>query len=550
MKKFLYGSLMLGAFLLCGDARVLRAQETAQQGPKTTQGEAAASGNPTSPKPAANDESNYKKGMEFYQAGRYKDAVEAFKMSLRFRRNSARTHFNLGLAYYGLNRFSEAIASYKEAIRLMPTWDEPHYRLGWAYYVIGDKPAALEQYKILERRDSELTNTLGKILNIAPKESHKKTAETKEAAASAKPTPTPGANSNAQTQTAATTPPNPSSANNYAPSKNSSVPTRTAEKTAPPPTATPGAVPTKQTSVASETAKTNDVAKPQANAADGLSTPPRATPATESAPPKPAVLPITIIPPKNSTPSDAPPSSIYRIGAGDVLDIRLSNSQSARSTLYTVTDAGTVELPVAGGPVKVAGLTTSEIEEGLAAELQRRAVDEKPDHVSVSVRQFNSHTVILSGLVNFPGPKALRREAVPLYVLMAEVQPRPEAGRAVIMNSAGQSQTADLSDPAAMSVLIHPGDVITISARAAQFYYMGGKVFTPGQKVFQPGISLLQAILAAGGLTNSKTKFVKVAREGADGRLTTTKFALKDIRAGKIPDPRVQPGDRIEVGGK
>jgi protein involved in polysaccharide export with SLBB domain len=56
---------------------------------------------------------------------------------------------------------------------------------------------------------------------------------------------------------------------------------------------------------------------------------------------------------------------------------------------------------------------------------------------------------------------------------------------------------------------------------------------------------LIQAILAAGGL--ARDAVVELSREGSDGRLATTKFNLKEIKAGKIQDPRIQPGDRIEV---
>jgi protein involved in polysaccharide export with SLBB domain len=97
-------------------------------------------------------------------------------------------------------------------------------------------------------------------------------------------------------------------------------------------------------------------------------------------------------------------------------------------------------------------------------------------------------------------------------------------------------------------VLVRPGDVIAISARPPQFYFIGGKIMTPGQKPFQQGITLVQAILAAGGLLDRTSgDEIDVSREGENGRLTTQRYKLKEIRSGKVPDPRLQPGDRIEV---
>jgi polysaccharide export outer membrane protein len=241
-----------------------------------------------------------------------------------------------------------------------------------------------------------------------------------------------------------------------------------------------------------------------------------------------------------------PLTSVYRIGVGDVLDIRLLNSQTGRSTLFTVMNGGLIEYPLVGGSFTVAGLTTDELGSRLAAELKRRGIN-MDSPVVVSVRDYASHTAIISGLVNYPGRRVLRREATPLYVLIAEAQLRPDASRAVIVRGSESIQINDLSEPTALNVLVKADDFITISARQLQYYFIGGRINAPGQKAHQPGLTLIQAILAAGGLSRSQDT-VEISREEADGRLTTTKYVLKDIKAGKVPDPRIQPGDRIEVG--
>ncbi len=143
-----------------------------------------------------------------------------------------------------------------------------------------------------------------------------------------------------------------------------------------------------------------------------------------------------------------------------MLDIRLLNANTKESTLFTVMPGGLLEYPLAGEPLQVGGLTTDEIDARLTAKIQ---VYENPQ-VVVSVRDYMSHNVIVAGLVNEPGTKVLRREAVPLYVLLAEAQPRPEAGRASILRTGGQSFTVDLSDTKATAMLVLPGDVITLSA--------------------------------------------------------------------------------------
>jgi protein involved in polysaccharide export with SLBB domain len=245
----------------------------------------------------------------------------------------------------------------------------------------------------------------------------------------------------------------------------------------------------------------------------------------------------------------APPTSLYRVGVGDVLDIRLVNSTARNSTLYTILTGGMLDYPLAGDALSVSGLTTDEIAARLAAELKRRGVFDRAQF-NVTVRDYLSHTVMISGLVDQPGHKILRREAVPLYVVLADALPRAEAGRAVIISrAAGTSRTVDLGDPAALNELVAAGDVINVQARPPEFFYIGGMIATPGQKDFHAGMTLTQALLACGGVTSAAGNKVRVtvSRQGADGRLIATDYMLKEIEAGQVPDPRLQPGDRIEV---
>lgn len=239
-------------------------------------------------------------------------------------------------------------------------------------------------------------------------------------------------------------------------------------------------------------------------------------------------------------------TNIYRVGVGDVLDIRLLNANKSESTLFTVMEGGLLEYPLAGDPLQVAGKTAEEVAAALVSKIK---IYDKPQ-VVVSVRQYASHHVIVTGLVLEPGTKALRREAVPLYVLLAEAQPRPEAAQATIRRTGSPLITVDLSDSTASGTLVYPGDVITLTVappKPPQFYFIGGQIQMPGQKDFHAGITLTQAILASGGVSRFAGSKIKVSRQGPDGRLVTTEYNLKQIESGKVPDPLLQPGDRVEV---
>ncbi|MGH9963057.1 MAG: polysaccharide biosynthesis/export family protein, partial [Pyrinomonadaceae bacterium] len=237
---------------------------------------------------------------------------------------------------------------------------------------------------------------------------------------------------------------------------------------------------------------------------------------------------------------------IYRVGPGDVLDVRVNEAASQQSTLFTITPSGLLEHPILTEALNVSGLTIEEISARIEGELKRRALMDNPT-VQVGVRDYVSHTILVSGLVKDSGTKILRREAIPLYVVVADAQPLPEATRAsIVRNESNQTYEVDLAHSADMNLLIRPGDVITLHANVTQFVYVGGEVKLPGEKTYRRGLTLTQAMIAAGGVTR-KSKEARIGRDNGRGFLVVTRFKLKDIESGKVPDPLVKPGDRIMI---
>jgi protein involved in polysaccharide export with SLBB domain len=467
----------------------------------------------------------YKIGLAHYESKQFKDAVDAFKRASRLNPKDADIQYNLGLAYYSSNMYKEAAKAYEQATRLRPDWADAHFRLGWMYYIIGKKDASFDQYKILQKLNSEQAATLYRIIKVEPtnKPNASRTGTKAETTARTKQLALPDPKDEAKVESRLVVS-DLSQPIDHAPANA----LNTSANTTPTTTATP------EKESETKPDPTDSPAAPTGTAANEPSTKTTTPPAKETNE-------------ASATTDEASLIKTYRVGVGDVLDIRLMNTPTTRSTLYTVMEGGLIEYPLAGGPITVSGLTTEEINARLSAELKRRAVNQNPNEIVVSVRDYASHNVVISGLVNNPGMRILHREAVPLYVVLADAQPRIEASRALIMRASGQV-SVDLTDPAQMNMLVRPGDVITVSARPPQFYYLGGKIMTPGQKPFQQGITLVQAILAAGGLVDRASgDAIDISREGEGGRLTTTRYKLKEIRSGKVPDPRLQPGDRIEV---
>jgi len=247
----------------------------------------------------------------------------------------------------------------------------------------------------------------------------------------------------------------------------------------------------------------------------------------------------------NAAANELPLTKTYRVGPNDVLDIRINDS-AAQSTLFTITAAGLLEHPMLSEPLAAGGLTTNEISSRFESEIKRRALMENPK-VSVGVRDYASHTILVSGLVKDSGTKILRREAIPLYVVVADAQPLPEAARVTVLrNETNQTFDVELAESSEMNMLVRPGDVITLHPNVTQFLYIGGEVKAPGEKTYRRGLTLTQAIIAAGGVT-PKAKEARLGRDDGNGFLVVTRYKLKEIESGKVQDPSVKPGDRITI---
>jgi polysaccharide export outer membrane protein len=239
-------------------------------------------------------------------------------------------------------------------------------------------------------------------------------------------------------------------------------------------------------------------------------------------------------------------TKIYRVGPGDVLDVRLTDGVPAQSTLFTVSSAGFLEHAELSTPIRSAGLTVEEIATRIEEDLKQRASIKNP-RVSVAVEEYISHTILVSGLVKEPGTKSLKREGIPLYVVVADAQPLPEAGRVSVQrNASNESFLIDLSETSALNMLVRPGDVVSLLEREAQFFYLSGLVKSPGEKIFRRGLTLTQAIIAAGGLSKDGKK-AELARDNGKGFLVVTRYKLKEIESGKVPDPPIKAGDRITI---
>jgi protein involved in polysaccharide export with SLBB domain len=149
------------------------------------------------------------------------------------------------------------------------------------------------------------------------------------------------------------------------------------------------------------------------------------------------------------------PTETYKVGAGDVLYVVLANAPNS-SGYYSVRSDGSIDFPLAGQNVNVDGMTVGEIEEFLST----RVTIYRDARLTITVREFHSHRINVSGMVERNGERFLQREAMPLFTIIADVGVDNAARKATIKHSSGRSETYDLSDARAGDALVSTCDVI------------------------------------------------------------------------------------------
>ncbi len=241
-----------------------------------------------------------------------------------------------------------------------------------------------------------------------------------------------------------------------------------------------------------------------------------------------------------------PPTDVYKVGVGDVLLVTLKNAGQG-SGYYTVRHDGTMDFPLAGEKVIVIDQPVEDIEEILSS-----GITIFPNaQVEVKVREYASHKITVSGMVERPGERSLQREAMPLFAIRAEAGVDGKATKALVTRSPQQNrETYVLSDAKTDNVLIYPGNAVEFTSDAgrtgAGHYFVSGDIMSAGQRDFSEGITLYQAVIAAGGPKGDPKKAF-IRRKNYGGILVSFEHNLRAIKGGKAQDPTLLPGDIVDV---
>ena len=252
----------------------------------------------------------------------------------------------------------------------------------------------------------------------------------------------------------------------------------------------------------------------------------------------------------------------YRIGPGDVLDIRVYNRPQLSRDAVRVEGNGIIRMPLIENDIQAACLTEGELAKEISARYARYY---KNLQVDVFIKEYHSKQVAVIGAVNEQSRFELQRRVRLLELLTYARGPSAKAGQTInIVHSSAVSpcKQTDESDTAAFTsyklsnVLagdpksnpyIEAGDIVTLPE--ADQVYVVGNVFMPLTISLKEPITLTRAIAMAGGLKQDTRKDkIRVLRQepGTTIRKEIT-VDLYAIEKKSSEDLALAPNDIIDV---
>jgi len=253
----------------------------------------------------------------------------------------------------------------------------------------------------------------------------------------------------------------------------------------------------------------------------------------------------------------------YRIGPGDMLDIRVFNRPQFSRDGVRVDSSGMIRMPLIEGEIRAACKTESE----LAAEITARYLEYlRSPQVDVFIKEYNSQPVAVIGAVRLPSRFQLTRRVRLLELLTFAGGLADNAGRSVQVVHTGTGSSCDAPEEnAATSGLdnyrlsetlkgeeqanpfVQPGDVISVPE--AEQIFVVGNVIRPSAIPLKEPITVSRAIAMAGGtLPDTKKDKIRIVRQ-TPGTIEKTEIYvdLNAIDKRQAQDVVLIAGDIVNV---
>ncbi|HSE32809.1 MAG TPA: tetratricopeptide repeat protein [Pyrinomonadaceae bacterium] len=103
-------------------------------------------------------------GQAYVTLKKDKEAMKAFREAIRLNPQLAEAFYGLGFASFRSSKYREALDAFKRAAALSPDMAKVHYGLAMAYVELDKMDEMIQEYRILQRLDSKLAAKLTKAL--------------------------------------------------------------------------------------------------------------------------------------------------------------------------------------------------------------------------------------------------------------------------------------------------------------------------------------------------------------------------------------------------
>lgn len=260
-------------------------------------------------------------------------------------------------------------------------------------------------------------------------------------------------------------------------------------------------------------------------------------------------------------PSSQSTDDRYRIGPGDVLDIRVYNRPQLSREAVRVEGNGMIRMPLVENDIQAACLTEGELAKEISTRYARYY---KNLQVDVFIKEYHSKQVAIIGAVNEQSRFELQRRVRLLELLTYAKGPSTKAGQTInIVHSSAVSPCKQQTDDATAfssyklsdvlqgdpksNPYLEAGDIVTLPE--ADQVYVVGNVFMPLTIALKEPITLTRAIAMAGGLKqDTKKDKIRILRQepGTTIRKEIT-VDLSAIEKKSSEDLALAPNDIIDV---
>lgn len=239
----------------------------------------------------------------------------------------------------------------------------------------------------------------------------------------------------------------------------------------------------------------------------------------------------------------------YIIGEGDILRVSVWGEEQL-SLPVRVRPDGKITVP-ALGDVRAAGLTTKALQRLLTEKLTRLI---KKPVVTVIVEEITNNKVYVFGGGVKSGVYNLTRRTTLLQLLcqIGELDNADLKNAYVLRN--GMKVKADfhrlfIEGDMTEEVAVKPNDVVFIPAVVDKNVYVVGAVQRPRFIVYREGLTVMAAILEAGGFTKfAKLNSIVVFRENGGEEFAIAVKAKKLMQDGELEqNVKLRPGDYVVV---